>query len=271
MKNLITGIKGAEGPCVSRDGRVFMVGPDEGRVIEVFEAGRSRDIANTGGVPAGLQFDRNNDLWCADMKLGILRISLDGHVVPEVTEFENAPIRGCNDCYFDNAGHLYFTAPAGSNAANPVGEVYCRLAGGEVLRLDKGYAFSNGLAVTADDKTLIVAETETRRLYAYDIAEPGMVNNKRLWATLHESRGGPDGMDFDEAGNLLVAHYRGSAVEVFDCQGAWLGKIEVPAEEVTNVHFRGPGSNTLLITEMSDGGLWECEYSIAGQVQYGWG
>ena len=180
MKNLITGIKGAEGPCVSRDGRVFVVGPDEGRVVEVFEGGRSRDIANTGGVPAGLQLDRNNDLWCADMKLGILRISLDGRVFPEVTEFENAPIRGCNDCYFDSAGLLYFTAPAGSNAANPVGEVYCRLAGGEVRRLDEGYAFSNGLAVTADDKTLIVAETETKRLYAYDIALPGVVDNLSL-------------------------------------------------------------------------------------------
>src|SRR5688500_9872189 len=101
FKCLIQGIDGAEGPCVSRDGRLFMVGPGEGRVLEVLPDGVARDLANTGGIPAGLQIDRNNDLWLADMKLGILRIGMDGAIYPEVTTFEDAPIRGCNDCYFD--------------------------------------------------------------------------------------------------------------------------------------------------------------------------
>jgi len=270
FKCLIQGIDGAEGPCVTRDGRLFMVGPPAGRIIEVLPDGQARDLANTGGIPAGLQIDRNNDLWLADMKLGIFRIGMDGTIYPEVTTFENAPIRGCNDCYFDSLGNLYFSAPAGSSGDNPVGEVYCRLTDGTVHRLDDGYAFSNGLVVTADDKTLIVAETFTKRLYAYDIIEPGHVGNKRLWGTLPGERyGGPDGMDFDAEGRLLAAHFGSGAVEVFNADGTHARSIAMPREQVTNVHFLGPDSTIIVVTEMSSGGLWQHEYGTRGQLQYG--
>jgi gluconolactonase len=272
VKPLIKGVSGSEGPCISRDGRVFMVEPSSGQIVEVLEGLQRREHANTGGIPAGLQIDRNNDIWVADMKLGIFRVTMNGEVIHEVADFEGAPIRGCNDCYFDSLGNLYFTAPAGSNAEQPVGEVYCRLGDGQVHRLDSGFAFSNGLALTADDKTLIVAETFTKRLYAYDIIEPGAVANKRLWATLPATgKYGPDGMDFDRKGRLLVAHFGGSAVEVYMPDGTFSHSLSLPFEQVTNVHFRGPGSTTLLITESSEGGLWELEFDTPGQMQYGWG
>jgi len=272
FKCLIQGIDGAEGPCVSRDGRLFMVGPSEGRIIEVLPDGDSFDLANTGGIPAGLQIDRNNDLWLADMKLGIFRIGMDGMIYPEVTSFEDEPIRGCNDCYFDSAGNLYWTAPAGSSGDKPIGEVYCRLTDGTVRRLDSGYAFSNGLAVTADDKTLIVAETFTKRLYAFDIVEPGVVTNKRIWAVLPgDKQGGPDGIDFDASGRLLATHFGSSAIEIFEPDGTHARSIELPFEQVTNVHWTGPDSTTIIITEMSNGGLWQYEYGERGQLQFGLG
>jgi gluconolactonase len=215
--------------------------------------------------------DRNNDIWVADMKLGIFRVTLDGEITHVVSTYEGAPIRGCNDCIFDSTGNLYFTAPAGSSDKKPEGEVYCRLSDGTVRRLDSGYAFSNGLAVTADDKTLIVAETFTKQLHAFDIVAPGEVVNKRVWATLPGDKfGGPDGMDFDVNGRLLVAHYGSSTVEVYEADGSWLRSLPMPFEKVTNVHFQGPGSTALMITENSENGLWHCEYETSGQPQYSW-
>jgi len=55
-------IPGAEGPCVDLQGHVFMVGPDQGRILEVFPDGKTRDLAKYDGIPAGLQLDRNGDL-----------------------------------------------------------------------------------------------------------------------------------------------------------------------------------------------------------------
>jgi len=266
------GLAGAEGPLTTRDGRMFVVVPSKSRIVEVMRDGSTRDlVVYEGGLPAGLQLDRNGDIWVADMKMGILRVTADGKLSEEVTLFQNERIRGCNDNYFDSQGNLYFTAPAGSHMQNAVGELFVRMANGTVIRLDDGFQFSNGLAVTADDKTLIVAETFTKRLYAYDISTPGVASDKRHWATLPgEHRGGPDGMDFDCEGNLLVANWGGGAVEVFNPAGQHVDRIELPFNKPSNVHFFKPGSNELLITEHDEHALWRTTWKHEGQMQYGW-
>jgi gluconolactonase len=271
FKLIVRDIKGAEGPCVDLQGRVFMVGPNQGRIIQVNPDGSTRDIAKYDGIPAGLQLDRAGNLWCADMKRGVTKVTAEGVLTYEVTTFEDKPIRGCNDCSFDSQGNLYLTAPAGSGKGKPNGEVYCRLSNGEVRRLDTGYEFCNGLAVSSNDALLIVAETMTKKLWAFDITAPGVVANKRHWATLpgtHE--GGPDGIDFDEQGHLLATNWGGSAIEIFDPTGNHLGQIKTPFAKPSNVHFKGPGSKELLITEHDTHGLWQTTHDCAGQKQYGW-
>ncbi len=261
-------IPGSEGPCFNLDGEFFMVAPNLGQILRVSEDGKVTEFANTGGTPAGLQCDKRSNLWCADMKLGILRISPDGKVHHEVVKFEGKPMRGCNDCAFDSKGNLYVTAPAGSGEGKPEGEVYCRLRDGKVVRLDTGFQFCNGIAVSYDDRTLIVAETMTRSLWAYDIEAPGKLRNKRLWARHPEPGLGPDGMDFDEKGNLLVAYWGGGTIDVFDRMGKPVKRIRLPFEKPSNVHFGGPENRTLYITEHDTNGLWKLEYEFAGQPQY---
>lgn len=270
MENIVKDIPGAEGPCVDLKGRWFMVGPNEGRVLEVLPDRTTRDLVKYDGIPAGLQLDRHGDLWVADMKRGILRVTMDGTLHEEAVTFEGKPIRGCNDCSFDSQGHLYVTAPGGS-WKDPVGELFCRLGGGEVVRLDGGYAFCNGIAVSADDATLIVAETRTKKLWAFDIERPGVVKNKRHWGTLPgDHDGGPDGIDFDDKGNLLATNIGASAIEIFDPNGKHVGRIDTPFVRPSNLHFIGPGSKDLLVTEHSTHGLWRTTHDHAGQMQYGW-
>lgn len=266
---IIDGISGAEGPVFDLNGRMFMVEPNRGRVLEITSDGVAREHAHTGAVPAGLQVDRNNDLWCADMKRGILRISSEGKVFDEVTAFEGKPIRGCNDCYFDSRGNLYFTAPAGSDETTPVGQVFCRLADGDVLELARDFRFSNGLAVNSDDSQLIVAETYTRLLWQFDLSEPGRASSRKVFGELPAGDTlGPDGMDFDIDGRLLVANFGGGSIDVFDANGTLLERVHTPFAKVTNVHFAGPQSTTLLITECTNHALWKTSWRTTGQLQY---
>lgn len=69
----------------------------------------------------------------------------------------------------------------------PFGSLYC-LTNEEVIRIDTGIFFPNGIAVkhnaSGKAEMLIVAETPTKLLWAYDIDGPGRVKNKRKWATL---------------------------------------------------------------------------------------
>jgi sugar lactone lactonase YvrE len=66
---------------------------------------------------------------------------------------------------------------------------------GSLRRVADGLAFPNGMAVTADNATLIVAESHARRLTAFEIAADGGLSNRRVWADLGD--GVPDGICLD--------------------------------------------------------------------------
>jgi len=66
-----------------------------------------------------------------------------------------------------------------------------------------GIAFPDGMVVTPDDSTLIVAESYAHRLAAFDIASDGGLSNRRVWAELGD--GVPDGLCFDADGAVWYA------------------------------------------------------------------
>lgn len=269
FEKVADGIAGSEGPVFDRRGHFYCVAPDRGQVLRLTPDGKLAELANTGGIPAGLQADARDRLWLSDMKLGILRIDASGGVADVVRDFDGAPIRGCNDLSFDSRGNLYFTAPAGSNLEKRVGETFCRTRDGRVVRLDQGFAFCNGIAVSGDDGLLIVAETWTKRLFAYDLRSPGVVENRRVFATLTgEHVGGPDGIDFDADGNLLVTNWGGSCIEVFDPRGARLEVIRTPFEKPSNLHLGGTDGRELWVTEHTHMGVWRARWRADGLKRF---
>ena len=272
MTTLARDLPGAEGPCTTPDGTVYLVASGRGEVLVLEAGGAPRTVAATGGVPAGLQLDRDGSLLVADMRLGILRVRPESGAVEDVVrDYAGAPIRGCNDLAFDTAGNLYFTAPAGSSADDPCGEVFCRLADGAVRRLDGGYAFCNGLAVSGDDRLLVVAETRSKRLWAYDVKAPGVLGEARTFATASGDHwGGPDGMDFDAEGHLIVANHGAGLLEIFGPDGEPVRQVGTPFDKPSNVHFAAPGATELLVTEHTESTIRRFDYGVAGQPQYGW-
>lgn len=263
---LTNDIPGSEGPIFDRLGRFFVVSPPTGRILRIDPiSGEKQEHANTGGIPAGLQVDQYNRLIVADMKLGILIVSPDGQVGGLVRSYQDQPIRGCNDCALDGRENLYFTAPAGSNAQTRVGQVFCLLSDGQLRLLDDGFAFSNGIAVDATDHRLIVAETFTRSLWIYDLPVAGQVANRRLFARLPgDDSGGPDGMDYDQQGHLLVAHWKGSSIDMFDPDGTLIERIMLPFADPSNLHFGGTDGKDLYITDLGNGAVWKTRWKWAG-------
>lgn len=263
------GIPGSEGPVLDTAGRLFCVAPRDGQILRIESDGRKVPLADTGGTPAGLQVTADDRIWVADMKRGVLRVDPAGRLEHTISEYRGEPIRGCNDCAFDSHGNLYITAPAGSSVDEPVGELFCRLTDGTVRRLDGGYAFCNGLAVSADGATLIVAETPTKTLWAYDILSPGRVSERWVFGRLRgEHRGGPDGMDYDAEGYLLVTNHGGSAIEVFDIAGERAETIELPFAHPSNVHFGGEDGRDLYITEHTNNAIWRTRWRRPGLLRF---
>ena len=72
---------------------------------------------------------------------------------------------------------------------------------GEAREVAREIAFPNGMVVTPDNKTLIVAESFAARLTAFDIAEDGTLANRRVWA----DGVGPDGICLDAEGCIWAS------------------------------------------------------------------
>jgi gluconolactonase len=269
LEAVVLEIPGAEGPVFDRSGRLFIVCPRRGQILRI-DSGTALVHADTGGSPAGLAIDRENHLWVADMKRGILRVSPDGkHVDAVIAEFAGRPIRGCNDLAFDPWGNLYFTAPAGSSAENRVGELFFRSADGTLHQLDTGYAFSNGVAVDAFGRRAIVAETLTKLLWLYRLDAPGICREKIRFSTIDSDHAiGADGLDFDSRGWLLAANWGGKSIDAFDGDGNLCQRLPLPFHP-SNLHFGGADRRDLYITEHSTNGLWKTRWPMPGQAEWG--
>lgn len=74
---------------------------------------------------------------------------------------------------------------------------------GPARQVADGIAFPNGMAVTPDNSTLIIAESYGKRLTAYDIAADGSLLNRRVWADLQG--GVPDGICLDAENAIWYA------------------------------------------------------------------
>ena len=78
---------------------------------------------------------------------------------------------------------------------------------GTARQVADGLAFPNGMAVTPDNSTLIVAESYGGVLTAYHIAPDGDLTNHRVWADLHGAA--PDGICIDAEGAVWFAEVPG--------------------------------------------------------------
>jgi len=296
FSKIIENVLGAEGPVFDNKGNFYMVAPEvekdgkaAGQILKIdLSSGQKSllcepQVDGHGGIPAGCQTDKAGNIYVADMRLGLLTVTPSGQFT-QVARVDAAgrTMQGCNDCSLDYLGNLWITAPAGNIAPDPYlrsfeegfGSIYCYTANKEMIQLDSGFRFCNGIAVVhnaqGQPEKLIVAETPTRTLWAYDIEGPGKVANKTKWATLphYDHEGGPDGMDFDENGNLIVAHWGAGFLEVFGPEGGDpVKRIKLPFDKPSNVHFV-PGSNVVYVTEHSHHGLWRFEWECKGMPQY---
>jgi sugar lactone lactonase YvrE len=116
---------------------------------------------------------------------------------------------GSNDIVADGRGNIYvnnvnFDFAAGPPEGEPApGFVALVTPDGEVGNVARDLSFPNGMAVTADNSTLVVAESYRHRLTAFDIGADGSLANRRVWAEVgHHS---PDGICLDAEGSVWYA------------------------------------------------------------------
>ena len=106
-------------------------------------------------------------------------------------------VDGRGNAYINNQG---FEFPGGEFAP---GTIALLTPDGSARQVADGIAFPNGMAVTPDNSTLIVAESYGNKLTAFDIAGEGGLSDGRVWADLGD--GVPDGICVDAEGAVWYA------------------------------------------------------------------
>jgi sugar lactone lactonase YvrE len=205
-RTLMTGLVIGESPRW-HDDRLWFSNWGAQEVIAVDLDGNSEVVAR---VATTIPFSID---WLPDGRLLILsgpeRVLLrkepDGSLVTHadltaLTEF------GLNEIVVDGRGNTYvngggFDLMAGEAFAP--GIIAVLTADGSARQVADGIAFPNGMAVTPDNSTLIVAESYAKRLTAFDIGADGGLSNRRVWADLDD--GVPDGICIDAAGSVWYA------------------------------------------------------------------
>jgi gluconolactonase len=280
-----TGFRFPEGPSFDRDGNLYVVELGGARVSRIAPDGGVDVVAVMGGSPNGSAFGPDGALyvcngggrWSAEAStdhrpgpgdgVGLVqRLWPDGRFEPFLTAIDGVPVFAPNDLCFDAAGGFWFTDPVWPAPGRPIppGTIGYATLDGHAVRSHTGLRFPNGLGVTADGATLIVAESGTNRLVAFPIRGAGRLGPPEPFGSLGAGVI-PDGLCFDTAGRVLCAGHGGGCIVVFPATG---GEPEVVLEladrDITNLCFGGPSGSTLYVTESDAGRVVTVEWSTPG-------
>jgi len=135
------------------------------------------------------------------------------------------------------------------------GTLYSLAPDGRLQTLKTGLKISNGLAWSADGRTLYHIDTPTRQIVAHDY-DPvrGQIGAPRIVIRVPAALGWPDGMTSDNRGNLWVGMWGGAALTVWNpISGKLLKSVALPAKNVTSCAFGGDSLNELYITSARQG------------------
>jgi sugar lactone lactonase YvrE len=196
-KPLLSGLVIGESPRW-HDGRLWFANWGTEEIVAVDLEGKAEVVARG---PGGLGWSID---WRPDGRLlvtgeGLMQMEPDGSMVPHAN-LSGLGVDGFNEIVVDGRGNIYVNGgcdfdPGEGNAPGIIALV---TPDGSVRRVADGIAFPNGMVVTPDNSTLIIAESFAGRLTAFDIADDGSLSNRRVWA----DGVGPDGICMDAEGAI---------------------------------------------------------------------
>jgi sugar lactone lactonase YvrE len=206
-RTLLTGLAFGESPRW-HDGRLWVSDWAAHEVIAVDPDGRSEVVVRVPfpSIPMCIDFLPDGRLLLVSPGEGrVVRREPDGSLVTHA-DLRDVSERGFNEIVVDGRGNVYLNAPGfdfTSGEAFAPGIVALLTPDGSARRVADGIAFPNGMAVTPDDSTLVVADSYGKQLTAFDIAADGSLENRRVWADLGD--GVPDGICLDAEGACWYA------------------------------------------------------------------
>ena len=211
--------EGPEDITAGHDGALY-ASVASGTIVRISqETGQVSEFARTGGRPLGIESTPDGSLLVANAYLGIQRISPQGEVTNLLDAIDGEPLAYADDLAVASDGVIYFSdastkfgalASKGSYEASLL-DILEHGGHGRVIAFDpgsrdarviiEGLNFANGVAISADDRFLLVAETGTYRILRHWLLGPGAGTTEVIVDNLP---GFPDNINNGEDGRFWV-------------------------------------------------------------------
>ena len=266
ISTLLTGLTFAEGPRW-RSGNLWFSDFYSHEVIRVDEEGLRQTVVEVPEQPSGLGWTKDQDLLVVSMRdQCVLRWEKD--ILIQHADLSKFSSYWCNDMVVDNKGGAYvgnfgFNRRAGEKACSTT-LVRVSPEGEPSLAAD-GLWFPNGMVITPNGNTLIVAETFGHRLTAFDVSRDGSLSNKRCFA--EHSGMYPDGICLDVEGAVWVADPRNKEVIRVKEGGEILERVSLGDRGAYACTLGGADGCTLFICTNTGSGP-ENAANRAGKIEF---
>jgi gluconolactonase len=302
IREIASGLRFPEGPIALPNGDVLLVEIEGGTLTRVKPDGRTEVVARPGGGPNGAAMGPDGKVYLcnnggfewlplkdggkrpghqpADYSGGrIERVDLNtGAVEVLYTHGPNGPLRGPNDLVFDGHGGFWFTdlGKGRHRDLDRGGVYYARADGSSIQEVVYPMMTPNGIGLSPDGKRLYVAETQTARVWAFEVEAPGVVkklpfpapNGGTLLAAMSSFRLF-DSLAVDSGGNVCVASLFEGGITVIPPDGGPSHLVPMPDLYTTNICFGGPDLKTAFITLSVSGKLVAVDWPRPGVPLHG--
>ncbi len=294
LQLIAEGFEFPEGPIAMADASVILTEIKAQRLTRVHPDGRKETVVETGGGPNGAAIGPDGAIYITNNGGSFTWPQQDGLTVPgptppshkggyiqrydlgtgELTTLydscEGRPLVGPNDLVFDKQGGFWFSD---HGCSTPDGRksgalYYAKIDGSHINRQRDHLIAPNGVGLSPDEKTVYLADTQLGRLWAFDVAEPGVLAPPAGFAPGRSVCNLPgvqflDSLAVEAGGKVCVATILNGGITAFDPDGS-TEHFPVPDFITTNICFGGPDMKTAWITASSTGKLYKATWPRPG-------
>lgn len=257
--------------------RVYWVDIPPGRIYRYDPSTRKTETFEAGVSVGGFTFQPDGALLLFLAK-GAVATWRDGAFLKTIIkEIPDERETRFNDVIADPEGRVFCgTMPAKERP----GRLYRLDRDGTIVKLLDGIGVSNGLGFTPDLKRMYYTDSRKREIYLFDYDRAtGDISNRRVFVTVPEGEGVPDGLTVDAEGCVWGARWDGSRLVRYSPQGKEMLRVDFPGvkkvsslifcgEDYTDIYVTTAGGNKRTEEGANAGALFHLSPGVKGAPEF---